>query len=449
MSAKPQKQATLHAPQAQPKPATPPALPALPLDALQSVMPYYARESMRVFDDENEKAVSMLSTITALSALFPNVQGLYDRKRVRPNLYTLIIADAASGKGVMTYAEKLVLPIDNFLYESTPPQEEGKPLQERMLIIPANTSKARFLQHLRDNHQTALIIESEADTLKTALKSEHGGYTDILRQLFHHETVKKSMVKDGMMMRIINGALSVCLTGTPEQVGFIDNVENGLFSRFIYYTLPDKYEWRDVSPQGKTWCYDDHFNALAGLLLSDWQFFQSRASFEVPVMFDLTPSQWSKLNTAGRELTDLIKSLVEAKELRATGRRIMLIAYRIAMTLTAADELQGRKQTGKTLVCPDDFFEAAMTITDVCFDHAHAIASRMLNREHKGRVSDSAAKVVTLIEQAASPIFTRQQLLQIATAAGIKQSNFDNRILPQLVPQLLQKKGHGIYERTF
>jgi hypothetical protein len=371
---------TNHKKQAQNQQAEFTNLPLLPLSELQSVMPHYIKESMRVFNDDNQKATVMIASITAMSALFPNVRGLYDIYTVRPNIYSLILAHAASGKGAMRFARKLVSPINQYLHESTPPPQEGKPPHEKMLIIPANITKSQFFQHLRDNYQSALMIESEA-TLKSALKGDYDDFSDILRKLFHHEPVRKSTVGDGFSS-VEDGALSVVLSGTPAQIGFIDSVENGLFSRFLMYFLPDNYEWRDVTPRGKVY-YDDHFNALGGQLLKDWQFFQSRATFDNPLKFDLTPSQWDKLNSEGRELTGFIKSLgIEGEALRATGVRIFVIAYRIAMTLTLTDEITGR-QSGRALTCKDDYFEAALTITDVCFDHAHAAASRMLNREHK------------------------------------------------------------------
>jgi protein-disulfide isomerase-like protein with CxxC motif len=129
--------------------------------------------------------------------------------------------------------------------------------------------------------------------------------------------------------------------------------------------------------------------------------------------------------------------------------RIMLIAFRTAMTLTLTDEITGR-QSGRALTCKDDYFEAALTITDVCFDHAHAAASRMLNREHKVKPNPKLEAVIKEIKQAASPVFTKPQLYQIAAKAGIGQSNFDNRILPQLLQShILTKIGHGLYMRTF
>jgi hypothetical protein len=74
----------------------------------------------------------------------------------------------------------------------------------------------------------------------------------------------------------------------------------------------------------------------------------------------------------------------------------------------------------------------------------------MLNREHKVKPNPKLEAVIKEIKQAASPVFTKPQLYQIAAKAGIGQSNFDNRILPQLLQShILTKIGHGLYMRTF
>ncbi len=400
----------------------PPPLPLLPLDELEAQMPYFLGQVMAAFDDENEKAVALISGLVAASSLFPNVSGVYDRRQVRSNLYALIMAEAASGKGAMTCVERLVRPVDDYFHASSPPAEEGKPVQQRLLIVPANTSKARLLQHLQANPESTLMLESEADTLKSALKADHGGFTDVLRQFFHHETARKSMVKDGLLIKIEDGGLSVCLTGTPEQVSFIDTVENGLFSRFLFYHLADKFDWRDVSPQAGRPSHHVYFAGLAQELFAAWGPFKAQ-----PWQFELSPHQWADLNTKGRELTAEVKEMgLEGKELRATVRRLMLIAYRISMTFTSLEALRQPVQAGP-LRCPARFFDAAMTIADVCFDHAQATANRMLKRP-------------------ADPYFTAKQLEAVAEKLGITLSNLHNKIIPKLP---IKRIGQGKYERDF
>ena len=51
-----------------------------------------------------------------------------------------------------------------------------------------------LIKHLEDNDGMGAIVESEADTLSGTLKQDWGGYSDILRNAFHGETITKSRV---------------------------------------------------------------------------------------------------------------------------------------------------------------------------------------------------------------------------------------------------------------
>ncbi len=55
-----------------------------------------------------EKDVVLLSSLGVLSNCMPNVMGYYDKRKHFPNLYTMIIAPPASGKGSMGYSSILI-----------------------------------------------------------------------------------------------------------------------------------------------------------------------------------------------------------------------------------------------------------------------------------------------------------------------------------------------------
>ena len=58
--------------------------------------------------DGREKDVVLLSSLGVLSNCLPNLNGFYNKKAHYPNLYTMIIAPPASGKGSMNYASILI-----------------------------------------------------------------------------------------------------------------------------------------------------------------------------------------------------------------------------------------------------------------------------------------------------------------------------------------------------
>jgi hypothetical protein len=60
----------------------------------------------------------LLASITILSGAFPEVFAIYDDMRVYSNLFTFIVANAASGKGRTSACLKLVSPIEQEIREA-------------------------------------------------------------------------------------------------------------------------------------------------------------------------------------------------------------------------------------------------------------------------------------------------------------------------------------------
>ena len=106
----------------------------------------------------------------------------------------------------------------------------------KLVFIPANISTAVIYKRLHANGGIGILFESKADTMKNTLKSEWGTYDDLLRKAFHFE--EATLERKDRYFKIEHPRLSVILSGTPNQIqGIIPDAENGLFSRFIFYTL--------------------------------------------------------------------------------------------------------------------------------------------------------------------------------------------------------------------
>ena len=58
-----------------------------------------------------EKDIILTSSIGVLSACLPNVYGMYGSEKLYSNLYLMIIAPAASGKGVMNKSRLLIITV--------------------------------------------------------------------------------------------------------------------------------------------------------------------------------------------------------------------------------------------------------------------------------------------------------------------------------------------------
>ncbi len=203
-------------------------------------LPNLLKDGCKAFPDARERDVFLTGAITILSGCFTSLSGIYDGRLVYPNLFSFIVAPAASGKGSLVYARKLGNVIHNSLltqsreaqqlYESQ--MEQVKNLRHRkkqadpsietqtpekpkfkVLFIPANSSTAAVMSHLDQNDGLGIICETEADTMGNTLKQDWGGYSDLMRKAFHHETASSSRKTDKEYIQVQTPRLTVALSG--------------------------------------------------------------------------------------------------------------------------------------------------------------------------------------------------------------------------------------------
>ena len=223
---------------------------------------------------EGREDVFLTTALSVISGGLHNVEGVYAQEKQHPNLFAFIVAPPASGKGSMKYAKQLGDCYHDYLLatskDARAQYSKEKKLYERRLkkaksddellslnepiapksklfFIPANTSSSMLIKHLEDNDGMGAIVESEADTLTGTLKQDWGGYSDILRKGFHGETITKSRVTGMEYAEVKFPKFSIALTGTPNQLNtLITSVEDGLFSRFMFYKYSLAPKWRDT-----------------------------------------------------------------------------------------------------------------------------------------------------------------------------------------------------------
>jgi len=89
--------------------------PMIPEEVYEN-LPGTLKESCEVFSGR-ERDVYLTSALSIISGGLSNIKGVYDNDIVYPNLYSFIIAPAASGKGSMKYAKSLGDCYHNLLQE--------------------------------------------------------------------------------------------------------------------------------------------------------------------------------------------------------------------------------------------------------------------------------------------------------------------------------------------
>lgn len=388
-----------------------------------------------------DKDILLLGSLVSMSACLPNVYGVYAEREVFANLFLFVTAQASAGKGRLTLCRKLVEPIHKALREQNRAEFESyqrdlteyaaaksdkvnmeKPQEPplKMLVIPANNSATGLFQILNDNNGKGLIFETEGDTLAQTFKSEHGNYSDGFRKAFHHETITYNRRKDREFVEIDMPRLSALLSGTPKQVSaLIPNAENGLFSRFIFYFMNIRYEWKDVFAGESGQTLDHYFDHLGDQFHELYKCLQSQVK---PMRFCLTVSQQKQFNSYF-EQTQIQYIELCGEDYIGTVRRLGLITFRIAMILTAL-RIMDNGELRSPLVCSDTDFNIAMEIVKVLVQHAAHVFQQL--------PTDTAAKVQPNQKQQflnMLPVeFDRQTYLSVADKLKIPAKTAEKQI---------------------
>ncbi len=365
-------------------------------------LPVLLRDCCGLFAEAVEKDVVLVGSLTIVSGCLPNLEGTYFDKKYSPHLYTFITAPAGSGKGILNWAAYLGNTIhDNLVRQSIIAKAEYEreldyynslnktqrvgmsvPLEpiRRKLFIPANCSSSAFIQALSDNNYRVIIFETEADTLASSFKQEWGNFADVLRKGFHHERASLYRRKDNEFIEITDPHLAILLAGTPKQVqNIMPDVENGLFSRFLYYAFDDHSKFRNP------------FISYSGVDMPS--FFKKKGDqvFELyealnrqpePIRFRFTESQGELFTEHFGILYERNRLLLD-NDFNANSRRLGLITFRIAMVLTALRILEDG-HLPKELVCSDLDFNLAMIIVFTLEKHSIAVFQNLPDNQIKG-----------------------------------------------------------------
>ena len=355
-------------------------------DKVGDNLPLFLRHVISKSRSVQDADMLILGTLTVVSACIPNVSGLYDDREVYPNLFLFVTAQASAGKGRLSLCRHIVQPIHDRLasiYEaemaayasrlaehaankdgSEPPQKPPR----RVLFIPANTSSTKFYKTLKDNGETGIMFETEGDTLVNAFKSDYGNYSDGFRKAFHHESITYSRVKDDEYTEIRKPRLSVLLSGTPRQIqSLIPDAENGLFSRFIFYSLNVDLQWHDVFATANDTPVDDFFRQLG----KDFYSIHQALLTLHPLSFFVTQPQQQQFHDMFQEIQNSYIKLF-GYDFLASVRRLGLITFRIAMILTVL-RIYEFGELPNPLICDDADFNSAIEITRVLIQHTSRI----------------------------------------------------------------------------
>ena len=420
-------------------------------------LPEFLKKATSRMETDQDKDIVLLGSITVLSSCMPTVKGIYGDKTVHANLYLFVTAEASAGKGNLSYCRQLVEPIHFQLREQTKIEKQeynsllkiynatkGKdkvkptPPKEKMLFIPANNTSSGAYEILNDNHGRGLMFETEGDTLSQAFKSEHGNYSDGFRKAFHHEAISYYRRGNKEFVEIYHPCLSVLLSGTPMQIStLIPSAENGLFSRFMYYQMKLKLEWKDVFASNGGSSLETYYKGLGDQFYSQY----NKLSQYIHMNFTLTEEQGTNYNAYFK---DKQAEIVEEYGLGATSvvRRLGLIGFRIAMVLTVT-RLQETNDYKSTLICSDIDYKNTLQIINVLIEHSMGVLSKMPKTEVKNNY-----KLIDRYFDQLPESFNREEYMLTADELGINHKTAEGYISKYITHNKVVKPKHNSYVKT-
>lgn len=246
-----------------PPAVTPPPTPKFKVNAFP-----FLQEIEKLIGNPEVLPSAYLAFLTGLSSLAPDLYINYQGQLQHCTLYFCCVAPPASGKSELGKIGHMFDQVQDFLmkkssdlwaeYKEQRKQAKASDRDEIpvpplfTLFLPADTSTAALMKTLKDNDGNGLMWESELDTLTRNMKTEFGNFNDILRNNWGGETIKSNRKKDREFITIRDPHFSLFCSGTPQQIPhFFGSAENGLFSRFLFSSLPLSLQWKsqfDVTP---------------------------------------------------------------------------------------------------------------------------------------------------------------------------------------------------------
>lgn len=401
-----------------------------------------------------EKDMFFTASLSLISGILPNCYFYYDNRKHYLNLYAMIVAPPASGKGVMVHANSYVSKIEDHLTETYNAQlskfnqaekdaknaskdvknegdisdreveKEGvlRPRRKK-LVIPANSSAASFLGLLNDSNGSGILFETEADTLAQALKQDWGNYSDTLRKAYHHEPVTFSRKMDNMVVDIKCPKLSVMISGTLGQVGSMGlNIpENGLQSRFFFYlfnTIPKFKSLGGTSNNKLDHCLDKLSFKMKDTYL---QLLNKPNGIEIV----LNQSQWNLISRFFNRKLEIV-----LRKYNSLGAAIVtrgaLGAVRIAAILEVLEEANNFPLINIDIIkCSNQCLFKAIRIAETYIDHTLVI----YHFSKSGAEPDiEMHKYLDFYNLLPDGDFTRNDVLEIAKKIGFSERTIDRRL---------------------
>ncbi len=393
-----------------------------------SALPSMLRTMTEDSKTSDERITLLMATLVVLGSIMPTVTLTYHRVRISPMMYLFVISEAAAGKSCIIPARHLVSSIEIHLNDLNTKKKQayeleyaawlrkGKKFGEsppeiptyQYLTIPGDSTSPVLVRQLSWN-PSALMFETEADSLAISLSSRHGDSSSNYRKAFHHEHISHARIGESLRLSCPRPCLAIVLSGTPNQVlSLVQSVENGLCSRFAFISLPYRAEFTD--PFSTT--LSNPFECaqrLASKVFDLWQTLKD-SSFTVT----LQHHQRAEFN---RHFTDCFNNDDETE--KSVTLRTGVTTARIAMVLTVVRAFENDGLKESELLVSDTDFASAMALGEYLRQSSGDIVNLLRSTSPSANPKSRQMRTRTKFLKELPHSFSTSEAIEIGRRVGV------------------------------
>ena len=401
----------------------------------QGQLPWQVEKAISIAPEGEMRDMLLLSLLTNYAYALPAMRMYhgFPHHVYGPELMTMVLAPAASGKGIMNYGKHLLQGIEN---------EHGE-----FIYLPANTSSAALMSYLKMLKGRGIMMATEIDTLTKALDSTTGGFSDTLRCMFEHETISKLRKNQEELIEIPNPHFSVLISGTFNQLKpLIKSRENGLMSRFASYVVKQTQDFDD-----RVW-----LDAEEGAVPQEVVLYQQLAreisqryawmkKSKHACYFYLTDAQRKSITRMFRGMYDTLRPAF-GNEFDSILKRMPVIMKRIGMILMGF-RLDMSQPLPERVVCSDDDFQTMMLVGHKLLLHS-AMMFQMLPTSKDATPGEIGQNLVQKqFFQMLPADFTKQDATKTAEVLGVSVRTMEKWIDKSLKTSDIERIAQGKYQK--
>ena len=402
----------------------------------QGQLPWQIEKAISIAPKGEMRDMLLLSVLTNCAYVLPAMRMYhgFPHHVYGPELMTMVLAPAASGKGIMNYGKRLLQSIEN---------EHGE-----FIYLPANTSAAALMSYLKMLQGRGIMMATEIDTLSKALSSTTGGFSDTLRCMFEHETISKLRKGQEELIEIPDPHFNVLISGTYNQLKpLIKSRENGLMSRFACYVVKQTQDFDDrVWLDAEEDAVPQEVVLYAQLAKEISQRYAWMKKAKHSCYFYLTDAQRKSITRMFRGMYETLRPAF-GNEFDSILKRMPVIMKRIGMIFTGF-RLDMNQPLPERVVCSDDDFETLLLIGHKLLLHA-AMMYQMLPQNKDAAPGEIGQSLIQKqFFQMLPTDFSKQDAVKMAEVLGVNIKTVEYWLSKFVNSGDLQRIMNGKYQKN-